>query len=72
MNVHRLHHPGWVEGPAPDAQSRWQRHVMVLLWVVVALFLAAVVGLFHAKNNGFFHHDDDSGTSSLPVPETLP
>jgi hypothetical protein len=72
MNAHGLHHHGWAGAPAPDGESKWQRHVMVLLWIALTVFLLAAAGLFHAKNNGFFHHGDDSGTSTLSWPETLP
>jgi hypothetical protein len=51
-----LHHSGLGEGASDEdaRHDKWQRHVMAGLWVCLAIFLAAVIGLMIGEDHGLF------------------
>jgi hypothetical protein len=69
MISHDLHHgAGWVE-MSPEAEDRWQRHVILVLWLVVGLVIALGAALLWAETNGFFQSASDQTIPSWPAGE---
>jgi hypothetical protein len=50
-----------------DPESKWQKHIVVLLWVALALLLVLGTALIHAKGQGWFQPTPEHATP-LPPP----
>lgn len=40
---------------SPGGEEKWQRHVMAVLWVSLALFVLITTALVLAEGRGWFH-----------------
>jgi hypothetical protein len=54
--------------------DKWQRHVIVALWVLIAIVMVVAAGLFYEKGHGFFrsHASPDHATQVTPWPDGQP
>lgn len=67
MTNHDLHHQtGWVE-LAPEAEDKWQKHVVILLSLLVALLIALTAAFLWAEDRGLFQSSSDQTTPSWPA-----
>jgi hypothetical protein len=67
MTSHDLHHgTGWIE-LSPEAEDKWRRHIVVVLWLVVGLVIALSAALLWAEANGFFQSSSDQTIPSWPA-----
>lgn len=48
---------------------KWQRHVMVFLWVALAAAILVIAGLLYANAHGYFQR---AGSRNEPVPHAWP
>jgi hypothetical protein len=39
----------------PESEAKWQKHVMVALWISLALMIALSIALVLAEGHGLFH-----------------
>lgn len=70
----RTHRPGAiysVESARPRAENEatWQRYVVVLIWLALAILLVAGCGLTYAKAHGFL---TPAHAHDTPLPRLLP
>jgi hypothetical protein len=42
-------------GGGVDREAKWQKHVVVALWVCLAVFALLCITLLYAKTHGWFH-----------------
>ena len=50
-----------------QSEAKWQKHVMVALWVVLALLLVIGLGYFYAKSHGFFQSSPEDKLAPVPT-----
>ena len=66
MTSHQLQHEtGWVELP-PAAADKWQKRVVILLTLLVALLIVFSAAFLWAETNGLFQSSADQTTPSWP------
>jgi hypothetical protein len=63
MTTQSLHQNEFLEHD--DAESKWQKHVIVGIWVLVAIVVAIAVALAYAEGHGFLQK---SPLPKEPVP----
>ncbi len=56
-----------------EPQARWQKHVLVAIWILLCLLVVVVAGVFYAEAHGFFQPSTASSASSWPdcLPQLL-
>jgi hypothetical protein len=61
--------PGWTKTPndANEREAKWQKHVVVLLWVCLALVITIGSALIYAKGHGLLKAGPNRETP-LPAP----
>jgi hypothetical protein len=52
-----------------ETEAKWQKHVVVLIWVALAILLVAGCGLMYAKAHGLLTPAD---VHDMPLPRLLP
>ena len=52
-----------------ENEAQWQKHVVVLIWVALAILLVAGGGLMYAKAHGWF---TPAYAHDTPLPRLLP
>jgi hypothetical protein len=67
---HLFHHGGW--GETDDTEAKWQKHVIVAMWVALGIFIAVATGLFYGEGHGFFKSSHDYPAAVAPWPDTMP
>jgi hypothetical protein len=56
-------------GDPSESEAKWQKHVVVLLWVALALVFVLGLVLMYAKGHGLFESVPGHGT---PLPHLWP
>ena len=51
-----------------ESEDKWQKHVMVVLWLVVALVIALSVAWVYADYHGWFRSSSDQPASPPAFP----
>ena len=51
-----------------ERQASWQKHVMVLLWISIAVLIVLVGILLYAKYHGLFESSSDQAAPFPPGP----
>jgi hypothetical protein len=46
---------------------KWQRHVMVFLWVTLAVFVLVIAGLIYADTHGYFQSSTSRNGTQTPA-----
>jgi len=60
--------PRWLRRPGqPDGEDNRQRHIVEMLWIAMAIFIAVCVGLLYAEYHGF-----GSAANQTPPPAPWP
>ncbi len=47
-------------GGLGEAEARWQRHVVISLWISLAFLVSACIALLYANTHGLFRSTTDA------------
>lgn len=53
--------------PDDDREAKWQRHVVVALWIIIAFVITAAIGLSFAASRGLFESQNNTASPAWSV-----
>ena len=61
-----------VDGSELASEAKWEKHVLVALWIVIVLLIAVASALVYAEAHGLFDSSPDPTRSVPPWPAGWP
>ena len=68
ISQNRLHEGGLGQMALRESEDKWQKHVIVALWVFLGLLIAITVALWYASANGLLESLAVHAAPGWPIP----